>query len=94
MEIEKAGTSEFTSRRQRQRNVRLVLLDYGQMSKVSLSPYQIVHVVNYLPVITQFLTLLDLRISAYDLVPSRFGFLTGFEYIDSEQLYEKVRLLT
>ena len=67
-----SGTSDYVQTRQRPRNVRF---DYGPASDAELTPSQKCRVTSYIPVIYQFVASLAHRLSAFEEVCSRFGFL-------------------
>ena len=66
------GTSDYVQTRQRPRNVRFV---YGPASDAELTPSQKFRVTSYIPVFNQFVVSLAHRLSAYEELCSRFGFL-------------------
>ena len=67
-----SGTSDYVQTRQRPRNVRF---DYGPVSDAKLTPSQKFRVTSYIPVIDQFVVSLAHRLSAFEELCSRFGFL-------------------
>ena len=67
-----SGTSDYVQTRQRPRNVRF---DYGPASDAELTPFQKFRVTSYIPVIDQCVVSLAHRLSAYEELCSRFGFL-------------------
>ena len=76
---EKSGTTEYVQTRHRRRDVQLNPLDYGRASEAELSPSQRFCAENYIPVIHQFISSLEQRLSAHELICSRFGFLDQLE---------------
>ena len=66
------GTSDYVQTRQRPRNVRF---DHGPASDAELTPSQKFRVTSYIPVIDQFVVSLAHRLSGYEELCSRFGFL-------------------
>jgi hypothetical protein len=79
--IEKSGTADYIQKRERQRNVRLDPLDQPSHTikfRIGLQ--------NFLPVIHQFVTALQHRLGAYELVSSRFGFLRKLNVLWSQEL--------
>ena len=71
-EYKRRGTSDYVQTRQRPRNVRF---DHGPASDAELTPSQKFRVTSYIPVIDQFVVSLSHRLSAYEELCSRFGFL-------------------
>ena len=71
-----SGTSDYVQTRQRPRNVRF---DYGPASDAELTPSQKFRVTSYIPVIDQFAVSLAHRLSSYEELCSRFGFLGTLE---------------
>ena len=73
-----SGTSDYVQTRQRPRNVRF---DYHNRpaSDAELAPSQKFRVTSYIPVIDQFVVALAHRLSAYEELCSRFGFLGKLE---------------
>ena len=71
-----SGISYYVQTRQRPRNVRF---DYGPASDAELTPSQMFRVTSYIPVIDQFVVSLAHRLSAYEELCSRFGFLGKHE---------------
>ena len=69
-----SGTSYYVQTRQRPRNVRF---DYGPASDAELTPSQKFRVTSYIPVIDQFVVSLAHRLSTYEELCSRFGFLSS-----------------
>ena len=67
-----SGTSDYVQTRQRPRNVRF---DYGPASDAELTPSQKFCVTSYIPVIDRFVVSLAHRLSAFEELCSRFGFL-------------------
>ena len=67
-----SDTSDYVQTRQRPRNVRF---DYGPASDAELTPSQKFRVTSYITVIDQFVVSLAHRLSAYEELCSRFGFL-------------------
>ena len=67
-----SGTADNVQTRQRPRNVRF---DYGPASNAELTPSQKFCVTSYIPVIDQFVVSVAHRLSAYEELCSRFGFL-------------------
>ncbi|KAK7861783.1 hypothetical protein R5R35_011956 [Gryllus longicercus] len=84
--MEKSGTTEYVIRRKGQRNVRLVSLDYGNSANVQLTAAEEFRVKSYLPVIDQLLVSLDQRVSAYEIISSRFGFLSKLGNLSSDEI--------
>ena len=62
--------------RQRPRNIHF---DYGPASDAELTPSQKFRVTSYIPVIDQFVVSLAHRLSSYEELCSRFGFLGKLE---------------
>ena len=71
-----SGTSDYVQTRQRSRNVRF---DNGPASDAELTPPQKFRVASYILVIDQFVVSLAHRLSAYEELCSRFGFLGKLE---------------
>ena len=67
-----SGTSDYVQTRQRPRNVRFA---YGPASDAELTPSQKFRVTSYVPVIDQFVVSLAHRLSVFEELCSRFGFL-------------------
>ena len=76
-------TSEYVQTRQRPRNVRF---DYGPASDAELTPSQKFRVTSYIPVIDQFVVSLAHRLSAYEELCSRFGFLAKLESLSPVEI--------
>jgi hAT family C-terminal dimerisation region len=76
----------MVSARRRRRNVRLTPLDYGQAPETVLSASQKFRVENYLPIIDQFVAELTRRLSSYELLCERFGFLRRLESCTTEEI--------
>ena len=87
--IDKSKTTQYVVHRKRQRNVRLNPIDYDQAQETELTPSQKFHVESFLPVIDQFLVSLGQRLSAYELVYSRFGFLGQLEHLSSNEISDQ-----
>ncbi|PIK45327.1 hypothetical protein BSL78_17828 [Apostichopus japonicus] len=85
---EMSGTDEYVQTRNRQRNVRLNPLHYGQSDpeEAALSPSEKFRVQNFLPVIDQFLSSLEQRLEAYENTCSLFGFLRKLETLDCNEI--------
>ena len=69
--------------RQRPRNVRF---DYGPVSDAELTPSQKFRITSYIPVIDQFVVSLAHRLSAYEELCSRFGFLAKLESLSTVEI--------
>ena len=79
-----SGTSVYMQTRQRPRNVRF---DYGPASDAEqLTPSQKFRVTGYIPVIDQFVVSLAHRLSAYEELCSRFGFLGKLESLSPVEI--------
>ena len=86
--IKKSGTAEYVQKRQRRRNVRLDPLDQPRqiVPQVELTQSDRFRIANFLPAIDQFVTALEQRLGAYELISSRFGFLRTLEVLSSQEL--------
>ena len=78
-----SDTSDYVQTRQRPRNVRF---DYGPASDAELTPSQKFRVTSYIPVIDQFVVSLSHRLSAYEELCSRFGFLGKLESLSPVEI--------
>ena len=78
-----SGTSYYVQTRPRPRNVRF---DYGPVSDAELTPSQKFRVTSYIPVIDQFVVSLAHRLSAYEKLCSRYGFLGKLESLSPEEI--------
>jgi hypothetical protein len=83
---EKAGTTSYVQTRTRQHP-----LDNGKGA--NLSPSQKFRVENFLPVIDQFLSSLDKRLSAYEELSKTFGFLGHMETLSAEDIQHAAGIL-
>lgn len=91
---QKAGTADYdVSHRKRQRNVRLIPLDYGKAVEAELSPSDKFKIENFLPVVDMFTTSLTQRLSAYEVVSGRFGFLRHLETLSKEEIENNAKKL-
>lgn len=81
-----AETSEYLQVRGRKRNVRLNPLDYEKSPETVLSTRQKFMVDNFIPVIDQLSMALNDRISAYNLMSERFGFLSQIDAMTPDEL--------
>jgi hypothetical protein len=70
-----SGASNYAETRKRSYNKRLDPLDYGHAPEAELTPSQKFRVGSFLPVIDQFVSALALRLTAYESICLRFGFL-------------------
>lgn len=91
--VEKSGTTSYVQKRQRRRNVRLNPVDYGREPEADLSPSQKFRVENFLPVIDQFVSSLDQRLSAYEELANNFGFLGHLEKLTAEEIEQAAGIL-
>lgn len=89
----KSGTTEYVQTRPRQRNVRLTPLDYGRTPEAVLSQSEKFRIENFLPVIDKFISSLEQRLAAYELVCSRFGFLSELEAHDPNDIQSAAKIL-
>ena len=78
-----SGTSYYVQTRQRPRNVRF---DYGPASDAELTPSQKFRVTSYITVIDQFVMSLAHRLSAFEELCSRFGFLGRLESLSPVEI--------
>ena len=78
-----SGTVDYVKSRQRPRNVRF---DNGLASETELTPSQKFRVNSYIPVIDQFVVSLAHRLSAYEELCSRFGFLGKLENLSPVEI--------
>ena len=78
-----SGTSDYVQTRQRPRNFRF---DYGPASDAELTPSQKFRVTSYISVIDQFVVSLAHRLSAYEELCSRFGFLGKLESLSPVEI--------
>lgn len=72
--------------RSKTRNVRLNPLDYAKTPDVQLSPREKFRIESFIPVIDQLSTSLTQRISAYDIIFKRFGFINHLEEMTDSDL--------
>ena len=77
-----SGTSDYVQTHQRPRNVRF---GYGPASDAELTPQKF-RVTSYMPVIDQFVVSLAHRLSAYEELCSRFGFLGKLESLSPVEI--------
>jgi hypothetical protein len=90
-EYEKQGaniseTTDYLKHRKRQRNIRLNPIDFHETPEVDLTSSQKFKIQNFLPVIDTFISNLDKRLSAYELVYQRFGFLRKLDQLSNEEI--------
>lgn len=87
--IDKSGTTNYVQRRERRRNVRLDPLDqprHTSSPQMELTQSDKFRIENFLPVIDQFVTALEHRLSAYELISSRFGCLRKLDVLSSQEI--------
>jgi hypothetical protein len=82
----KSGTAAYQLKRPRKYNVMLNPLDYAQAPAAELSPSEKFRVHDFLPIIDHFCEALQKRISAYELISSRFGFLRSLEALSPKDI--------
>ena len=90
---ELSDEQEYESVRVRSASVRLRPLDYGTADVVQQSPRDIFRTKSFLPVIDQLIVLMNERISAYEDVDERFGFLAEMITMEPSQLEPKAKNL-
>jgi len=83
--------TEYVQRRQRRRNVRLADLSESDSHRQTspqreISQSEKFKIENFLPVIDQFTSALAHRLSAYELISSRFGFLRKLDVLSSPEI--------
>lgn len=86
--MEMSGTKEYMLIKRRRRNVRLVPLDEPRHSspETEMTQSEKFRVEHFLRVIDQFVMALQHRLSAYDLISSRFGFLRKINVLSPQQI--------
>ena len=82
----------YVQTRQRIRYVRLNPLDYGRAPETELSPSQRFCAENYIPVVDQCVSSLEQRLSAYELICFRFGFLGQVEKLSPEEIHDAANI--
>lgn len=83
---ELSGCNAFKTKRQRKINVRLAPLGTRQAAETFLTPSETFRIRSFLPVIDQFVSSLEQRLEAYQLVNTRFGFLGKLATIENEEI--------
>ncbi|XP_065664481.1 uncharacterized protein LOC136086134 [Hydra vulgaris] len=79
-------TTDYLKHRKRQRNIRLNPIDFYETPEVDLTSSQKFKIQKFLPVIDTFISNLDKRLSAYELVYQRFGFLRKIEQLSNQEI--------
>ncbi|XP_065652763.1 zinc finger MYM-type protein 1-like [Hydra vulgaris] len=79
-------TTDYLKHRKRQKNIRLNPIDFYETPEVDLTSSQKFKIQNFLPVIDKFISNLDKRLSAYELVYQRFGFLRKIEQLSNREI--------
>ena len=90
---ELTNITEYKSDRVRRRNVRLNPLDYGKAPDVEFTPSEKFRILEFIPLIDTFVSALDKRIAAYELVELRFGFLSRFHLLNPSEISENAQRL-
>ena len=88
-----SGVTEYERVRNRKHNVRLNPLDYSQAPESKLSAADKFRVTNFLPVIDQFVAELNKRLSSYEVICSRFGFLAKLDSCSPDDIHQAARKL-
>ncbi|XP_065668020.1 52 kDa repressor of the inhibitor of the protein kinase-like [Hydra vulgaris] len=79
-------TTNYLKHRKRQRNIHLNPIDFYETPEVDLTSSQKFKIQNFLPVIDTFISNLNKRLSAYELVYQRFGFLRKIEQLSDQEI--------
>lgn len=77
----------------RQHNVTLDPLGNGKTPQVSLTSSELFRTSEFLPIIDTFVIALDERISAYEEIKLRFGFLSRFDTLSKKEITEHAQTL-
>lgn len=81
------------SRRQRKVNVRLAEIDSFQAPEVELLPKETFRTQSYLTIIDEFDNALRMRLQAYELVNTRFGFLNKLHSLSNDEIISSSKIL-
>ena len=85
--------TECKSDRVHRRNVRLNPLDYGKAPDVEFTPSEKFRILEFIPLIDTFVSTLDKRIIAYELVDLHFGFLSRFHILNPSEISKSAQRL-
>lgn len=83
---ELSNTTDYLKHRKRQRNIRLNPIDFNKTPDSNLTPSKKFKIQNFLPVIDTFSCNLDKRLSAYELINQRFGFLRNLDKLNNKEI--------
>lgn len=79
-------TTDYLKHRKRQRNISLNPIDFHETPKIDLTYFQKFKTQNFLPVSDTLISNLDKRLSAYELVYQRFGFLRKIKQLSNQEI--------
>ena len=90
---ETTGTTEYVQARAHRRNVRLIPLDYGKAPEAALTASDKFRTENFLSIIDRFTAELTKRLAAYEIISSRFGFLSRIQSCTAEEIQKSAKEL-
>ena len=84
---------DYRKDRVRRKNVRLNPLEYGYAPDAEFTPSDKFRVLEFIPLVDNFVTTLNERIAAYEIVELRFGFLSKFDKLTTSELVQSAKML-